>query len=120
MKRQKNICHFCKQNFILQISNSNNNQAERFVTERVIGQTIEKPLMFFCFDHLDGKTVALTCPKRELMKPIAKCDSENGFKAFPINGYLFEKESMNQQFKYDEKKVNRTKSNHLNFKPSRA
>ena len=91
---------------VLQISTSNNNQAGRFVSEKVIGQTIEKPLMFFCFDHLDGKTVALTCPKRELLKPIAKCDSESGFKAVPINGYLFDESSLKRKLNYIEKKVN--------------
>ena len=62
--------------------------------------------MFFCFDHLDGKTVALTCPKRELLKPIAKCDSEDGFKAVPINGYLFDENSLNRKLNYNEQKVN--------------
>ena len=108
----KDLNNFLLIFLVLQISTSNNNQAERFVTEKVIGQTIEKPLMFFCFDHLDGKTVALTCPKRELLKPIAKCDSENGFEAVPINGYLFDENSLNRKLKYNEKKVN---SNNFNF-----
>ena len=79
--------------------------AERYVTENVAGLAFEKPFMFFCFDHLNGKTVALTCPKRELKNPIAKCDSENGFKEFPINGYLFDKDSLKRHLVYKKEKV---------------
>ena len=75
------------------------------MTENVEGLASEKPLMFFCFDDLDGKTVALTCPKRELRSPIAKCHSEDSVKEFPINGYLFDQNSMKRYFKYDKNKV---------------
>ena len=50
--------------------------------------------MFFCFDSLDGTTVALTCPKIELNADISKCESDNGFTEFPINGHLFNETSL--------------------------
>ena len=50
--------------------------------------------MFFCFDILNRKTVALTCPKKGLKNPIKKCESDDGFKEFPINGHLFNEASL--------------------------
>ena len=79
-----------------QVSSNHDNQGERF-THRIVGQTIMKPLMFFCFDIMDENTVALTCPKVELKKPINRCcdltdptdecTDENW--ELPINGHLF-------------------------------
>ena len=54
--------------------------------------------MLFCFDNLNGATVALTCPKIELNATISKCESDNGFTEFPINGHLFNETSLKDKF----------------------
>jgi hypothetical protein len=107
----------------------NEGERNRRATEgdAIAGQTIEKPLMYFCFDltpELD--TVALTCPKIELDNniKIAKCCPEGQESTFaegcteiedkvdrnwsvPINGHLFAAKMLenNKRLVYDSKKV---------------
>ena len=63
--------------------------------------------MFFCFDSLNGETVALTCPKKDLSAKLLRCKSNDGFKEFPINGYLYDETSLKDKIQdvTDEKEV---------------
>ena len=58
----------------LQISSQFDHVADRFV-KRIEGEPHPRQMMHFCFDTLDQKTVALTCPREEQSKlnPIPKC-----------------------------------------------
>ena len=64
--------------YFFKVSSNFDNEGDRhFVKEIVAGLTYKKPLMYFCFDVMEGveKTIALTCPLKSLTTAtaLAKC-----------------------------------------------
>ena len=63
--------------FLKVSSNFDNGGDRHFEKEKVAGLTYKKPLMYFCFDVMEGveKTIALTCPHKTLTTAtaLAKC-----------------------------------------------